>query len=311
MSLFFDPDKSLYIATAIETLTTVKKSRNCSDRELYASNPLDVSSQYFDDREKSDLLNCINTSKLRTAIQDLYSQDLSKLKEIWIVITCGGFCPIHLSHIDLGYGALNAITDKTSVGMMVYYIPNNVQYTIDKLTRRGEEIPGYITREDIIGCAESAFANKPKFDLCTLDLNRKSWCEWFVCVSELANMLRFLWNYNVAFDKEIPHALKLKFAFVGGEDLVRSKNGLYNGCDFVDFIDRIFVVPRDVAIEKRVNYPLSDDIRILMMRDATLSSTTVRRLLKEKKFEELEKVLHLNTLAYLIERNMLVNKLKM
>lgn len=98
---------------------------------------------------------------------------------------------------------------------------------------------------------------------------------------------------------------KLNFAFVGGEDLIRSPSGLSKGVQYVDFLDKILVVPRDASPMKRkkyLQYPLANDIIVLDKADTegSVSSTRVRQLLKDQKFKELEKILNPETLNYLI-----------
>jgi len=298
MSLFFDPESSPYIANTIKSL----KNRSSFMQEMYACDPRsNPKSPYYDNRTHSELLSCINKDKLGTALAWV---PLENVKELWIVINCGGFAPIHLSHIEMCKSALKTLTNESegSYGLMSYFIPNNIEYTLYKLIKRDDELPSYISTKHIHNSIQCALEDEPNMDLCTLDMYRKSWCEWYVCVSELINMINYWWRYIISSgflneDIEIPD---LKFALVAGEDLVRSNSGIYKGVKHIDFVDCILFVPRQIDAKKRLMYTLSSDIKKLSFNDLTLSSTIVRQLLKEKRFDELEKILHPKTLSYLI-----------
>ena len=130
-------------------------------------------------------------------------------------------------------------------------------------------------------------------DICTFDLDRVSYCEWYVCANELINFIEEWWS-----KMRIPNTLKPKFAFVGGEDLIRSPSGLYKGIEYVDFVDKVMMVPRDIEDKKREKYPLATDVEILPHFNRGLSSTKVRALLQQQHFE-LENLLDSRTLEYL------------
>lgn len=268
--------------------------------ELYACSPLD-SKKFKDNRSEAELLTCINSEKLKTNIDKLSIKDLLN-KELWIVICCGSFAPIHKTHLYMGIAALEHIESQTDkVCLMVYYIPNNLGYTTSKIKKRGDEIPKYLTKENISKSLEYTFKNFDSFDVCKIDTNRERYCEWYVCTNELTNIVRkSLEPYN-----SYNFGNRLKFAFVGGEDLIRSPSRLYKGINIVDFVDKIMVIPRDVDDKKKEKYKLADDIVVLESNKSfkTFSSSKVRTFIADKNYSALEECLHIKTLEYFMDYN--------
>lgn len=309
MSILFDASDSMYLTNSVSSLTSYKRKNAKSEEEIYASNPREnKDSKLYDNRLEDELMETIDLGKIARNVANCMEKNA---KEVWIVISCGGFAPIHTSHISLVQSALERLTKEgeKSYGMMGIFIPNNAKYTAHKLRERGKDVPNYLEKEHIINSAKVVFEDYENMDLCTIDLDRESWCEWFVCVKECINLFLCAWNIVTGFKEsgffregiEVP---ELKFSFVGGEDLIRSKNGLHKGVNHVDFLDKIFMVPREVEACKKVKYPLSQDVEILDYIDLTMSSTKVRQLIEDKNYEELEKALHPKTLAYLTMNSM-------
>jgi len=236
-----------------------------------------------DNRTEQELLKTIDVAKLQKQIQSIQIG-----KEVYVIICCGSFSPIHNSHIQMSKQAAKRLQEMGKTVLMSYYIPNNPSYTALKIRKRGEVVPDYLQPKHIEGSLRQTFVDEPTVDACFMDLYRVSYCEWFVCADELMNLLRDNFR-NIPF----------KFVVVGGEDLVRSPGQLYKGTKVVDFVDMIMMVPRGLDEEKRKRYPLADDVIVLPEADVTMSSTKVRQCLKDKNFQQLEHDLHPNTLKYL------------
>jgi len=291
----YNPSGSKYLTETSESLKKYLTQKGASPNELYACSPLDLE-QFKDDRSVPELLNCINSEKLKRNIEKLSVEELLN-KELWIIICCGSFAPIHKTHLYMGIVASEHIdSHPDKVCLMVYYIPNNIGYTTLKIAKRGDEIPKYLTKEDIPKSLEYTFKEFDNFDMCKIDMNRERYCEWYVCTNELINIVRKSLESYSSYNFED----RLKFAFVGGEDLIKSPSGLYKGINVVDFVNEIMVVPRDVDDKKKQKYKLANDVVILKSNKSlkTYSSSKVRKFITDKNYSALEECLHTKTLEF-------------
>lgn len=308
MSLFYDYSNSKYL---VETTKSLSNRKNLSDEERFACNPrpkfddnqtLTFQSEniYFDSRNEKELRRCINHKKIG---QSIMFSGAHRSSNLWFVIATGSFFPLHNSHIDMMNKAIQELTDETrdNVALMGYFIPNNIEYTRSKLKKRGiVEYPDYMSNKNAFECIQLALNDEQKMDVCSIDFDRKSYCEWYVCAKELIELIHDYFKncLNSIFDYEFIKP-RLKFAFVGGEDFIRSPSRLYKGVECVDFLDKILVVPRDINEEKREKYRLSEDIVVLDHYDKSISSTKVRKLIENKDVDELKRILHHRTFEYL------------
>lgn len=285
MSRYFNL-ASLYLKNTTAVLKDLRSKSNANIEEIFACSPLECN-ELKDDRSIDELSKTIDLNKLKKQIHQI--KQVNDKTEIWITICCGSFAPIHKSHIEMGKNSAIWLENSGKYVAMTYFIPNNPSYTSLKISKRGDIVPEYLKPEHIEKSLIRTFETEPNLDACFIDLFRKSYCEWFVCAYELMNLVRDHFK-DVSF----------KFAIVGGEDLVRSPGQLYKGTQVVDFADMIMMVPRGLSNDKRIKFPLADDVVVLPEADIGMSSTKVREYLKTKNYNELEKALHPNTLKYLV-----------